>query len=145
MCVCICKYAHKCYYFILFFFFFGLFLHISWYKIRILHAKSLQSCLTLCDSMNCNPPGFSVCGIFQARILERVVISSSGNLSDPRIEPGSPEFPASKGRFFYLQCHLESPQDKDNKRKCVGLSEDIQKPVNCYIIQKKCSVYSIIF
>ena len=29
-----------------------------------------KSCLTLCDPMDCNPPGFSVRGIFQARILE---------------------------------------------------------------------------
>ena len=31
-------------------------------------AKSLQSCLTLCDPMDCNPPGFSVHGILQARV-----------------------------------------------------------------------------
>ena len=29
-----------------------------------------QSCLTLCDPMDCNPPGSSVHGIFQARIQE---------------------------------------------------------------------------
>ena len=29
-----------------------------------------QSCPTLCDPMDCNPPGFSVHEIFQARILE---------------------------------------------------------------------------
>ena len=34
------------------------------------HAKSLQSCLTLCDPMDCNPPGSSVHGILQERILE---------------------------------------------------------------------------
>ena len=33
-------------------------------------AKSLQSCLTLCDPMDCSPPGFSVHGILQARTLE---------------------------------------------------------------------------
>ena len=33
-------------------------------------------CLTLCDPMNCSPPGFSVHGIFQGRILEWVVFSS---------------------------------------------------------------------
>ena len=31
-----------------------------------------QSCLSLCDSMDCSPPGFSVHGILQARILEWV-------------------------------------------------------------------------
>ena len=33
-------------------------------------AKSLQSCPTLCDLMDCSPPGSSVHGILQARILE---------------------------------------------------------------------------
>ena len=32
-------------------------------------AKSLQSCLTLCDPMDCSPPGSSIHGIFQARVL----------------------------------------------------------------------------
>ena len=36
-----------------------------------------QSCLTLCDSIDCSPQGSSVLGIFQERILEQVVISSS--------------------------------------------------------------------
>ena len=40
-------------------------------------AKSLQSCLTLCDPMDCSPPGFSVHGILQARTLEWVAISFS--------------------------------------------------------------------
>ena len=34
------------------------------------HAKSLQSCLTLCNPMDCSLPGSSVHGILQARILE---------------------------------------------------------------------------
>ena len=40
-------------------------------------AKVLQSCPTLCDLMNCSPPGSSIHGIFQARILEWVTITSS--------------------------------------------------------------------
>ena len=43
-----------------------------------------QLCLTLCDSMDCNPPGSSVHGIFQAKILERVAISSPRRSSPPR-------------------------------------------------------------
>ena len=35
------------------------------------------SCPTLCDPMDCNPPGSSVRGILQARILEKIAISSS--------------------------------------------------------------------
>ena len=40
-------------------------------------AKSLQSCLTLCDPIDGSPPGFLVPGILQARTLERVAISFS--------------------------------------------------------------------
>ena len=36
-----------------------------------------QLCLTLCDSMDCSPPGSFVHGILQARILEWVAISFS--------------------------------------------------------------------
>ena len=37
-----------------------------------------QSCPTLCDPMDCSPPGFFVHGIFQARILEWGAIAFSG-------------------------------------------------------------------
>ena len=40
-------------------------------------AKSLQSCPTLCDPMDCSLPGFSIPGILQARTLEWVAISFS--------------------------------------------------------------------
>ena len=40
-------------------------------------AKSLQSCPTLCDPMDCSLLGSSVQGIFQARILEGVATSFS--------------------------------------------------------------------
>ena len=40
-------------------------------------AKSLQSCPTLCDPIDGSPPGSSVHGIFQARVLEWVAISFS--------------------------------------------------------------------
>ena len=40
--------------------------------------------LTLCDPMDCNPPGSSVCGIFQASILEWVAMSSSRGSSQPK-------------------------------------------------------------
>ena len=45
-------------------------------------------------------PGSSLHGIFQARILEQVAISFSGDLPDPGIEPTSPASPALAGRFF---------------------------------------------
>ena len=48
------------------------------------HAKLLQSSLTLFDPMDCSPPGSSVHGILQARILEWVAMPSSRGSSQPR-------------------------------------------------------------
>ena len=50
VCVCVCVRARAC---------------------TCVHA---QSCLILCNSLNCSPPGFSVSGILQARILEWAAI-----------------------------------------------------------------------
>ena len=47
------------------------------YMYIYMHAKSLQSCPTLCDPMDSSPPGSSVHGILQLRILEWVAISFS--------------------------------------------------------------------
>ena len=52
MYVCVCVYTH-------------------------MHVKSLQLCPTLCDPVDCSPPGSSVHGILQARILEWVAMPSS--------------------------------------------------------------------
>ena len=53
VCVCVCARARAC-----------------------THSV-IQSCPTLCDTVDCSPPGSSVRGIFQARILEWVSISFS--------------------------------------------------------------------
>ena len=53
------------------------------------HAKWLRSCLTLCDPMDCSPPGSSVHGILQARVLQWVDFSPPGDLADPGIKPAS--------------------------------------------------------
>ena len=45
-----------------------------------------QSCLTLCDPMDCSPPGSSVHGILQARIVEWVAISFPRGSSQSREE-----------------------------------------------------------
>ena len=48
------------------------------------HAQLLQSCSTVCDPMDCSPPGSSVHGILQARIPEWVAIPFSRGSSPPR-------------------------------------------------------------
>ena len=49
-------------------------------KVKVLVA---QSCLTICNPMDCIPPGSSVHGILQARILEWVAIPFSKESSQP--------------------------------------------------------------
>ena len=51
-------------------------------------AKSLHSCPTLCNPMDCKPPGSSVYGVLQARILEWVAMPSSRGSSQPRDQTG---------------------------------------------------------
>ena len=53
-----------------------------------------QLCLTLCDSMDSSPPGSSIHGIFQARILEWVAIAFSSRFPDAGIKPESPTLQA---------------------------------------------------
>ena len=58
---------------------------LKWYMHRKKAKVSVsQSCLTLCDPMDCSRPGSSVCGIFRARILEWLAISFSRGSSQPR-------------------------------------------------------------
>ena len=49
-----------------------------------MRAKSLQSCLTLCNPVDHSPPGSTVYGFLQARILEWVTMLSSRESSQPR-------------------------------------------------------------
>ena len=44
-----------------------------------------QSCLTLCDPTDCSPPGSSIHGIFQARVLEWGAIAFSGAPKLPEV------------------------------------------------------------
>jgi len=48
-------------------------------KVNVAHL-----CLTLCDPLDCSPPGSSVHEIFQARILEWIAIPFSRGSSQPR-------------------------------------------------------------
>ena len=76
-------------------------------------CSAIQSCPTLCDPMDCSPPGSSVHGVLQARIGEKVAIPPPGDLPNPGIEPsflcflhwqaGSlPLAPAGKPKAVYI-------------------------------------------
>ena len=62
-------------------------------------------CLTLCDPMDCSPPGSSVHEILQARILEWVACPPPGDLPNPGIEPSSLALQVD----FLLLSHQGSP------------------------------------
>ena len=55
-----------------------------------------------CDSMDCSLPGSSVHGISQARIVERVAISSPGDLPNPGIQPMSSVLQADSSPLSHL-------------------------------------------
>ena len=57
-------------------------------------SEVAQSCPTLSDPMECSLPASSIHGIFQARVLKRVAISFSRDLSDAGVKPESPAFQA---------------------------------------------------
>ena len=65
-----------------------------------------ESCLTLFDPIGYSPPGSSVHGIFQARIL--LAISSSRDLPNPGMEPVSP---VVVGRLFITKTPAKSIRD----------------------------------
>ena len=55
----------------------------------MLSCSVAQLCPTLCDPMDCSPPGSSVHGILQAEILDLVAMPFSKGSSQPGIEPRS--------------------------------------------------------
>ena len=79
-----------------------------------MHAKLLQSSPTVCDPMDCSPPGSSVHGILQAKILKWVAGLPPGDPPNPGIQP------TSKLHLLHWQadslplCHLGSPHTTRN-------------------------------
>ena len=79
-----------------------------------MNAKSLQSCLTLCDTMDSSLPGSSVHRTLQVRILEWLPCPPPGDLPDSGIEPLMS--PAVASRFF-----TTSATDDYVNKKCQHL------------------------
>ena len=85
--------------------FWGMWVHLlGSYLIK--WSKVAQSCPTLCNPMDCSPPGFSVHGILQARILQWVAISFSRGSSRPRDRT---QVSHIAGRRFNLWASREAP------------------------------------
>ena len=64
-----------------------------------------QSCLTVCDPMDCSPPGSSVCGISRQEYWSGLPFPSSGDLPNPGIETASPVL-SVRGRETLEKWHL---------------------------------------
>ena len=73
-----------------------------------MRAKLLQSCLTLCDPMDCSLPGFSVHGLLQARIWSGLPCPPPGSLPNRGIEPVSLLSPARASGFFTTSATQET-------------------------------------
>ena len=71
-------------------------------------CKSLQSCPTLCDPMDCSLPGSTVNQVLQARILQWVAIPPPENLHEPGIESTYLTSPPLAGRFFITSTTWEA-------------------------------------
>ena len=80
----------------------------SGHIILFMHVNVLvaQSCPTLCNPMDGSPPGSSVHGILQARILKWIAIPFSRRSSQPRDQT---RVSCIAGRFFYCLSHQGSP------------------------------------
>ena len=72
VCVCVCVYIY-------------FYMYKYMYAAATAAAKSYQSCPTLCDPIDSSPPGSSIPGILQARILEWAAISFSKMISTLQI------------------------------------------------------------
>ena len=73
-------------------------------------AKPLQSCLILCNPMNCGQPGFSVHGILQEQEhCSGLPCSPPGDLPNPGIETMSLMSPELTGGFLTTSATWEAP------------------------------------
>ena len=83
------------------------------WMIKNVNVLVTQSCQTLWDPMDCSPPGSSVHGILQARILEWVAIPFSRGSSWPRDRT---QVPCIASRFFTVWATREEAPLNDKKR-----------------------------
>ena len=106
--------------------------------IVLILVSVIQSCLTLCDPMDCRSPDSSVRGIFQARILEWVAIPFSRGSSQPRDRT---RVSCTAGRFFPTRATREEAY------LVINMSKDLF-PISLWLnteVFLRESIYSTIF
>ena len=95
-------------------------------------AKSLQSCPSLCNPVDCSPQGSSVHGILQARILERVAVPSSRGSSQHRdltcVFWGS----CIVGRFFPAEPPGEAHFQVEGGMRCMRFGKQKDSRQSCH-------------
>ena len=84
-------------------------------------SEVAQSCLTLSNLMDCSPPGSSVHGIFQARVLEWGAIAFSVILTFQNT--------AAPPDIFYL--NTKKDNERKEKNKSHGVTNAVRKPIQC--------------
>ena len=94
-------------------------------------SEVAQSCLTLCDPMDCSLPGSSIHGIFQARVLEWGAIAFSTKscyffIKKPYKKPTSPSNPANSNLVIH---------DTGNKYRFFAKPEYIASTVRNFLPQ----------
>ena len=72
-------------------------------------AKTLQSCLTLCNPLDCSPPGSPVMGFSRQEYWSELSCSLPGDLPDAGIEPVFLMSPALAGGLFIMSTTWEAP------------------------------------
>ena len=97
----------------------------TWQNLKVLIA---QPCPTLCNRMDCSPSGFSVHGIFQARILEWVAISFLRGSSWPR--DWTCISCIGRSSLYYLSPQGSPKSEKNFKKKKKEKEEHYCTPVS---------------
>ena len=105
-------------------------------EVRPMYDELLQLCPTLCDSMNCSPPGSFVHGILQVRILEWVAMPFSRGSSQPRDRTLVSQVSCIGRQVLYNQCHLGCPRPIPSAYYKATVSKNVQKQADQCSIKK---------
>ena len=98
--------------------------------VRVTITEVIQSCPTLCDPMDYSPPGSSIHGILQARILEWVAISFSRGSSQPRDQT---QVSCIAGRCFKLWATKEARLSL-KRTQITNVGKDVEKREPSYTL-----------